>query len=115
MRVSKCSVEVAEDSEDEERRFRCVQELDDGDTERIRDEATAADADNHDGTAEKDGFANADAAHEDRHEAHHEEFEEDFDGVEHAVSLLTCLRRREEAREDSGTSAGQRPCRTSSS
>ena len=77
-----------------------MQELDDGDTERIRDEATATDADNHDGAAEKDGLANADATHEDWHETHHEEFEEDFDGVEHAVSLLACLRRREEAREE---------------
>ena len=77
-----------------------MQELDESDGERRRGDAAAADAADHDKTAEEQRAAHADLPHEDRHESHHDELQEYLHRVQDAVGLLALLRRREKLREE---------------
>ena len=77
--------EVAECRQAEQRHFDGVEQLDDGDGDRVVEHAAQADAQEHHGSAEQQSVAHADLLHDDRDHAHHCGLKEDLETVQGAV------------------------------
>ena len=77
--------EVAECRQAEQRNLDGVEQLDDGDADRIVEHAAQADAQEHHGCTEQQGVAHADLLHDDRNDTHHGGLEEHLEGVQGAV------------------------------
>ena len=88
--------EVTERRQAEQRYLDGVEQLDDGDGDRVMEHAAQTDTGEHHGGAEQQGVTHADLLHDDRDDAHHGGLKEHLEGVQGTVGGVADFSGREQ-------------------
>ena len=88
--------EVTERRQAEQRYLDGVEQLDDGDGDRVMEHTAQTDTGEHHGGAEQQGVTHADLLHDDRDDAHHGGLKEHLEGVQGAVGGVADFGGREQ-------------------